>query len=497
MKYTVSLPSSEGFFFAFLYPWLQPSFFVTVITCKLNSHRNLNYTTMKTQILSLFLLLFIALQGFSQNDSTGTDFKKAPIQFSLIAPPISTNGIYFYNTINDVSLNTFIGVSAATNYCELGGFLNVDRLYSNGVQASGFANISGFDRKAADYSSEGVQLSGFLNYNGNNYAGFQGSGFANINRDFTGIQASGFLNVNRDVKSAVLIAGFLNYNRSVENTIELSGFANISPKGISRVQAAGFINVASKVEGIQGSGFANIAKDVTGVQGAGFINTSRDLKGVQGSGFANFARDVEGVQASGFINIAHKVKGLQASGFINICDSIDGIPVGFISIVKKNGYRNFEISTSEWSPVQLTYRMGIEKFYNVYTLSKLTGGWDRYALGFGFGHNRNLFNKTDLNIELVHHQEFLLRKSIYAFSAERENSISQLKIGVRRNIFKNIWVNAGPTFNLAWAYNFKYSAPEGKDLQPYLWTAEPKTYKNYPSYNSRFWVGFHAGISIN
>lgn len=421
---------------------------------------------MKTQIL-IALLLLISFQSFSQADSTATDLKTVPIQFTLFTPPISTNGIYFYKTINDVSLNTFIGVGAASNYIELGGFINANRFYANGAQFSGFLNINGFDPKASNYQSKGVQLSGFANVNGNKYTGLQSSGFANINKDFEGLQASGFVNINEHT----------------ENSFQFAGFANISPKGSTYLQAAGFANVASDLKGVQGSGFANVA---------------RDLKGVQGSGFANIARDITGVQASGFVNVARNVKGVQAAGFINICDSIDGIPIGFISIVKKGGYRNFEVSTSEWSPVQLTYRMGIEKFYNVYTLSKLNGDWDRFALGFGFGHNRNIFKKTDLNIELVHHQEFLLRPNIVSFIAERENSISQLKIGVRRNIVKNIWINAGPTFNLAWSYKLNgLSTPEGEELQPYLWKTNPKSYSNFPNWNSRFWVGFHAGISIN
>jgi hypothetical protein len=456
---------------------------------------------MKTQILfaSLLLLLFISVQSFSQTDSIDSDLKTVPIQFTLITPPIGTNGIYFYKTINDVSLNTFIGVGAASNYVELGGFLNVNRFYANGVQMSGFANINGFDRKALNYRSEGVQLSGFANVNGNNYTGLQGTGFVNINKDFVGMQAAGYLNINKNVKNSLQIAGFANINLSTENSFQISGFANVAGKGNNRLQASGFVNVASEITGVQGSGFANVAHDLKGVQASGFANVARDMKGIQGSGFANVARDVEGVQASGFVNVARNVKGLQVAGFINICDSIEGIPVGFISFVRKGGYRNIEISTSEWSPVQLTYRMGIEKFYNVYTLSKLTGGWDRWALGFGFGHNRNIFNKTDLNIELVHHQEFVIRPNVFNFYPERENSISQLKIGIRRNLFKNVWVNAGPTFNLAYAYKYKNSAitPEGEELQPYIWKIAPKIYSNYPNWNTRFWVGFHAGISLN
>lgn len=421
---------------------------------------------MKTQLLLVIFLLISAL-SFSQNDEAKAEMKTTPFQFTLLTPPIGTNGIYFYKTANDVSLNTFIGVSAATNYVELGGFLNVDRFYANGVQAAGFANINGFDPKAKDLTSEGVQGAGFANINANNYKGIQLSGFLNKNRNFEGLQASGFANINQSTK----------------NSYEISGFANISPKGESHIQASGFINIAENLKGIQGSGFINIAKDV---------------KGIQGTGFANIANDVVGVQASGFANVAKHVKGIQASGFINICDSIDGIPISFISIVKKGGYRNFEISTTDWSPVQLTYRMGIEKFYNVYSISKLRGNWDRYAFGFGFGHNRKIFNdKTSLNIEAVHHQEFVWNPQHWVlFTTDRFNNLTQLKLGIRRNIYNNIWVNAGPTLNCSYSYNYSNNAdPKTEDFKPY-WNVSTKTYDDYPKWSSKFWVGFHAGINL-
>lgn len=421
---------------------------------------------MKTQILTLFLILTVILHSNAQTAESGTELKKSPFQFSIFIPPIGTNGMYFYNTINDFSFNTFIGAGAATNFCELNGFMGFDRYYADGLQASGFASVVGFGDDAQEYSSEGVQLSGFLNANGNSYSGVQMAGFANVNNRFQGLQVSGFLNANRNAAKAMMYAGFLNVNNVVDKTIEMAGFANVSFKGTSIAQLSGFGNVA------------------------------QDVKGVQGSGFFNVARDIQGVQGAGFINVARNVRGVQASGFINICDSIDGIPVGVISIVLKNGYRNFEVSTSEWSPVQLTYRMGVEKFYNIYSLSKLDGTWDRYALGFGVGHNRQIFKKTDLNIELVNHREIVVQPDVFRIFHERENNLSQLKIGIRRNLFSNIWLNAGPTLNMSWAYQLNGFALQGEDLQPYLWKVEPKTYTNYPRWNSRFWVGFHAGISI-
>lgn len=439
---------------------------------------------MKTQIILLILLSFV-FQSFAQEESTpAPEFRTVPLQFTFMTPPIGTNGTLFYKTINDVSLNTFIGVGAASNFVELSGFIGVNRLYSDGVQLSGFANISGFDPLAANYSSEGVQLTGFANINGNTYNGIQGAGFMNINRSFQGLQGSGFLNINQSSSNSFQGAGFMNVNKQSENGFMGAGFANVALKGTNRVQGAGFLNVSENIAGVQGAGFANVSKS---------------MKGIQGAGFANVAQDVQGIQASGFINVAKNVKGLQVAGFINVCDSIEGLPIGFISVVKKNGYRNIEVSTSEWSPVQLTYRMGIEKLYNVYTVSMLPGGFKTVALGFGFGHNRQILDKTDLNIELVHHQEFMLKRPVFMFTAERENSISQLKVGVRRYVLGNMWVNAGPTFNLGYAYLPENSSfePTGKDLQPYLWDVAAKRPSNFLGWNTRFWVGFHAGISFN
>ena len=288
---------------------------------------------MKTQILIVVLLL-ISILTFSQEEQNSSDLRRVPMQFTLVTPPIGTNGIYFYKTINDVSFNTFLGVGAASEYLELSGFINANRFYSNGVQASGFMNISGFDKGAQEYSSAGAQVSGFMNINGNDYKGFQSAGFANVNRNFDGFQVSGFMNLNRSANNSFLLAGFANINDSTENSYQGAGFANFSSRGTSRLQLAGFGNFASDITGVQGAGFGNWAKDVKGIQGAGFANWSGIFR-YSGFWICKFLPAMLRVQGSGFMNIARNVKGVQLSGFINICDSIEGIPVSFISIVKR------------------------------------------------------------------------------------------------------------------------------------------------------------------
>jgi len=154
----------------------------------------------------------------------------------------------------------------------------------------------------------------------------------------------GFINIARGNHSKAQV-GFFNSNTGNFNGIQVS-FINITGGSFNGVQA-GFIN--------------NTAGDTKGLQW-GFVNTAGNVKGAQ-AGFVNTAKSVNGVQA-GFVNTtAGKVKGLQF-GFVNYADSIeDGVPIGFISIVRKGGYRAIEYSFSEFYPVTLGFKTGVEKFY--------------------------------------------------------------------------------------------------------------------------------------
>ena len=141
------------------------------------------------------------------------------------------------------------------------------------------------------------------------------------------------------------------------------------------------------ITGFQGAGFANVAGGMDyGFQGAGFGNfCGNGSVNFQGAGFMNVAGSVKGIQAAGFMNIAGYVKGVQAAGFINICDSIDGVPIGFINIVKKNGYHKIELAGSELMYASASWKMGVQKLYNIYTIGKPFGPANSFLLGWGFG----------------------------------------------------------------------------------------------------------------
>lgn len=437
---------------------------------------------MKTQILLLILFMLILqvtkAQRFSfapigeqtNTDSIASfdrDFREMPFQFTLITPPLSTNGVDFHKTVNDVSINTFLGVSAGTESLEVGGFTNVNLYYNKGVQVAGFANINGIHGDSRNYKSSGVQAAGFGIINGNSFTGLQASGFGTINKEFSGVQATGFVNLNYEAEKAIEAAGFANINYKVKDVFQAAGFANVVLKGESKTQVAGFANIAS------------------------------EIKGVQAAGFANVATDVDGVQASGFINVARNIKGIQLAGFINICDSIDGVPISFISFVRKNGYRSFEFSTSEWAPMQVTYRMGVDKFYNIYTLSKLPKSWDGYAFGFGFGHRINLSNNSILGLEVTNHQAFTFSGVNRWSNTYNNNQLLQFKPVFNKCLGNGICMNFGPTLNYSYSFkNYNGTLPSAGSIQPFWKIKRTTSSDNYQS-RSKVWVGFTAGISMN
>lgn len=256
---------------------------------------------------------------------------------------------------------------------------------------------------------------GIVNSTKQNFIGAQ-AGFVNsIGNNLYGIQY-GFINsVEKDVYG--LEIGFIN---SVGN--EVSGFQ------------AGFINTAKKLTGIQ-NGFINISgSDVDGIQN-GFINSlNGNLKGLQ-VGFINSApNETKGAQV-GYVNSTRKLTGLQL-GFLNFVDTLDkGLPVGFLSFVKHGGYSAFELSISEMYPVNISYKIGTEKFYSFPIVSYNQNLTHKYAVGLGIGSNLPLNDHFFFNPEIV---------SQYAVSLNYRH-IQSLSTNFGYKISDQLQISAGPS----------------------------------------------------
>jgi len=257
-------------------------------------------------------------------------------------------------------------------------------------------------------------------------------GFVNTNTgDFTTIQA-GFVNTVGGNFTGVQ-AGYI--NTSMGNTFGAQfGFINTS-MGEVRGAQFGFINT-SRGEVIGGQfGYINTSMgDTFGAQ-FGFINTSMGrMRGTQ-FGFVN--------SSVGALN------GMQL-GFINFADSIeDGIPIGFISIVRNGGFRAVEYVFSEFFPVGVGLKLGVERFYTtIYVSYSTTGGdtWENYfATGFGIGSIIPIGESFFFNPELTSFAPLLRRGE-----AQQQQLMSFVPL-VGFNINRHFSVTAGPSVTWSWA----------------------------------------------
>lgn len=389
------------------------------------------------------LIFLLCIQTLNAQGDTAS-YERSPFQFTFLFPPLSTNGARNAQIVNDVSLNLFLGVSGGVEAFEAASFINVDRFYVDGVQIAGFGNTVGGWAK-------GAQLAGFYNVNGSSLQGFQGAGFVNV--------------------------------------------AGSAVKG---AQAAGFINVAGdSLEGFQGAGFMNIAgKSGNAVQAAGFGNLAGEGEThFQGAGFINVAEEVNGAQVAGFMNVAGKVKGFQGAGFLNICDTIDGVPLGFISVVKKNGYRTIGFTSSEVQYASISFKMGVKDLYTIYSFGKPRGPFSRWMFGGGLGTELDMNQSMVLNVEATVHQELWIGNTAAPrfLHIDRLNLYNSLKVLFGWHMDERVTLHLGPTFNVAVADTNPFLGDLAwHKIAPYSFYDH--SINNYDQTNVQIWVGIQGSI---
>jgi hypothetical protein len=252
--------------------------------------------------------------------------------------------------------------------------------------------------------------------------------FANIVHEEFRFPLIGFVNIAGGNHSLPQI-GFLNWNSGNFDTVQL-GFVNMVGGGMAGFQT-GFVNtVVDSMNGFQ-IGFINtVAKSFNGVQ-LGFINIT--------------ANKSDGVQLS-FFNTTKRLNGLQF-GFINYADSIEkGVPIGFLSIVRNGGYKAIEAGISEMSPFNLSFKIGIERFYTslnaAYNPFK-NGIREQIIVGVGLGTIIHLGKTFYLNPEIA----------LYNNINESFQNYMSIVPYFGYNINSNLSIVVGPT--LVWTFNDK------------------------------------------
>ena len=383
------------------------------------------------QTIILFIITFL-FTGVDAQSSDTVKLKKLPAQVSIWYP-IGTSGKYSKNTIYNLSLNMGYGRTGGIRGVELSGLAGLSQGNVDGVQISGlvgFGNnvtgiqVSGITSMANDLN--GIQLNGLVGM-ANNLKGLQLNGLIGMSNDLNGIQLNGLIGMANDFKGIQLngLAGIAD-DIKVAQINGLIGVAN-NTRGI---QTSGLISVSNNLKDIQITGGLGIVNMLEGAQISGLLSLASNVVGTQISGLLNVAGDVKGSQISGGLNRAYNLRGIQL-GIVNITDTVtSGIPIGIVNIVRKDRYAQWEIFTSDIVNVGASYKMGIRKFYSIYSLGYNFFEDKLFVAGFGFGSNMPIgrTGKYEFQPELLNYTYFPNN-----FKQIRYTNATQLKLGFVRN----------------------------------------------------------------
>ncbi len=379
----------------------------------------------------LFALIALALLTFCINAQDSKGYITLWPGFIVDSTGISFQGV----ASTDDSTRIVKCAAADTTYVALGVLANVSNKDVEGVQLSCLANVSNCHLK-------GLQLTTLSNYNGSSLKGAQICVVSNVSvGDLTGLQLAAYSNVTKGNLTGTQVSSFSNVAIGNATGAQISGFMNIAHGELSVVQSAGFINLAKTIKGPQIAGYINIAStESKSAQVAGYFNYTPYSRGIQLAGFSNVAtKENSGVQLSGFFNYAGLNSGTQLS-FINYADSSSGIPIGFFSFVKK-GYHVLELSGTETFPVNIAFKTGVKRFYNIFEMGF---GEDDIQLGYGLGTIAPLGKRLDVSFDLTASHIVGYRNAHW----EDDRYMARFAPSLNFQAFKKVGVAIGPSINL-------------------------------------------------
>lgn len=276
-----------------------------------------------------------------------------------------------------------------------------------------------------------------------------------VNGGVKGTEVGSVCNINKGNVAGVQVAGAANVNKGNSSGSIVAGVSNINSGSFAGSMIAGVLN------------FANLKSK--GVQVATINLVTDSLQGAQ-IGVINYAKQLKGVQV-GVLNLGGS------------CD--DCIPIGLINIFK-NGFHAFEITTGELIYANLQYKVGVEKFYNIFKVG-LFPFQDKmhFTYGFGFGSFFKLNDRHGFSADLT--------SNAILFDGKWEsdlNLLNKMDLNYRLNLSNHVSFVAGPTFNV-------YLTKEIIDGQ-YGTIDIPYSLYDHQWRRGKLsgWIGFNAGISF-
>ena len=162
--------------------------------------------------------------------------------------------------------------------------------------------------------------------------------------------------------------------------------------------------------------------------------------------------------------------------------------IGLLSIVK-NGFRELEFSISEGFNAQATYKMGVDRFYNIFTIGAQVFG-PEYCWGVGYGIGTHLIQKERYKTQLEWIGYHINEGEAWT---ERQNQLQQVKLTFTKKVNEHLSIFAGPSANLLISKNKdNHNQPFSSHFAPYDFYSS-----NGQNTTSQGWIGLTAGIHLN
>ncbi len=489
----------------------------------------MNTRNKKFKIIILIVGMIVGvISVYAETGDTTKIQRKAQVTF---AHPIGTNGDEAAQVINNFSFNLLYGVSGGVNGAEIGilinntsgnikgfqfaGIGNSAKGTTNGFQAAGlynvvmeevtgfqFAGITNINRQRVD----GATISGITNLIredargfvfsglGNNVRGtargFQGAGLYNlIEKESDGAQFAGLANINLKDTRGAYFAGLGNVLNGDSRGAQFAGLSNINTGKMNGAQVAGLANVNIKdIQGAQIAGLANVANETSQTQIAGLANVVvEESSGLQLAGLANISpEEHSGAQIAGLMNYTKRMNGFQLA-FVNVSDTVKrGVPIGFISIVA-HGYRRIEVEGNEVLYVNVNFKTGTTKFYNIFSVGyRPDGDTQNWGLTYGFGTLAPISNRFNFNMDLT--ATHLNEDEGWT---NELNLLNRLKFNASYLITKRLEIFGGPSLNVAVS---KLTNSEGEVVGSSIVPSYGFYNETVRGTNVKMYIGFNLGI---
>ncbi len=284
------------------------------------------------------------------------------------------------------------------------------------------------------------------------------------------------------------------------DALEVGGVGNFNTHDVSGIQMAGVSNInMEETRGIQLSGVTNTNfGDSVGLIWSGTLNSVfGNTTGVMISNINVTTGDMKGLQV-GTVNYAADLKGVQL-GVVNVAASADrGLPIGIFSIVK-GGYFAVETSAGDTLFANVSYKMGVERFYTIFKVGGTLSGKDSYTTlaspdksdslfssGLGWGSLIPLGERSSLALEAS--ASNIVR--VENWDSEHLNLLSKVDLNYHMGLGEHLSLFAGPSLNVY--VNDLTEEEEGQKL-PVPYTFLDETHEDV---NVSLWVGANAGLTI-